>query len=134
VALISRRRRGNVEEARYWVAGAREGLEQVRRRLLRPTPESFEASVPILESAIVALRQVEAMVASGTEPAQAPVRSEMGLLRRELARVTALAHQAAQIYRIRGQLLALDDTSVSNYTHAGTMGSPRIDRMVVIHG
>ena len=131
---MSKRQRGSAEEARYWVAGAREGLEQVRRRLLWPTPEAFEASVPILESAIVALRQVEAMVASGTEPGQASVHEEMGLLRRELTRVTALARQAAQFYHIRGQLLALDDTSVANYTPGGTTGSSRIDRMVVIHG
>jgi hypothetical protein len=123
-----------VEEARYWVEGARYGLEQVRLRLLRPTPEAFEESVPILESAIVALRQLESMVGSGAEPGRGPVRAELGLLRWELARVNALARQAAQIYHVRAQLLSLDDAGASNYTPAGIEASSRIDRTVVIHG
>ena len=134
MAQIPRRRRGSEDEARYWLAGAREGLEKVRLRLLRPTPEAFESSVPILESAIVFLHQLESALRLGNEQVKAPVRFEIEHLRREFLRVNALARQAAIFYQVRAQLLNPDDRSGPNYTSAGLVSSPGFDRTVMIHG
>jgi len=90
--------------------------------------------VPVLESAIKALRQVESIVGAGREPAKSPIRIEIDLLRRDLGRIVALARQAALHYQVRAQLLSPDDGSVSNYTPAGTPASPLADRVVVLHG
>ena len=116
------------------MAGAREELEKVRLRLFRPTPEAFESSVPILESAIVFLHQLESALHLGNEQVKAPVRLEMGHLRRELARVNALARQAAMFYQVRAQLLNPDDRSGPNYTSAGLVSCSGFDRTVMIHG
>jgi hypothetical protein len=117
------------------LAGAREELEKVRLRLLRPTPEAFESSVPILESAVVFLHQVESALRLGNEQEKAPVHFEIGQLRRELARVNALARQAAMFYQVRAQLLNPADNSGPNYTSAGIPSSgAAFDRTVVIHG
>jgi len=122
------------EDAHRSVESARHALEQVRRSLLRPSSKAFESSVPILESAVVALRRVEAAVGSAREPAKAPIRVEIGLLRGELARVNALAQNAARLYQARARLLTFDDNCASNYTPAGTPASTHIDRTVILHG
>jgi hypothetical protein len=123
-----------LEEARQGVESARHALEQVKRSLLRPSSKAFESSVPILESAVVALRRVEATVGSAAEAAKPPIRLEIGLLRRELSRVNALAENAARLYQARAQLLTFEDNCASNYTPTGTPASTHNDRTVILHG
>ena len=127
----------SLEDARHGIEQARHGLERVRRRLLRPTPEAFESSVPILESAILRMQDVEASLCSPGEHRSFPaaaIRAEISLLRRELAQVNALSQNAARHYQGRASLLKTDEDSPSNYTNAGTPVQRRPELRLVLNG
>ena len=131
------RGQSSIEDARRGIEQARRKLEQVRRRLLLPTPQAFDASVTVLQAAILSMQQVESKLLSNGEPshyAWVGIRTEMSLLRHELARVNALAQNAARLYQGRARLLLTDEDAPANYTPAGGSVAGPVNRTLVLHG
>lgn len=111
--------------ARQYIDEARRQLAAVRQRLLHPEWEELESALPELETAVVFLRQGEALLVSGasaTDPAWESARQ----LRRELAQVNALVRQANEFLAVRIRLLAGQDFSLCYDAHGTASAPPKL--------
>ena len=119
------------------VREARRILERMRGRLLRPSPDSLEASAADLELAVECLRQLDLSLKSPIWDgfSRRSVEVEVVALRRAFRSVEELLKNAGKFYYGLARLLAPDDAP-ANYTATGAPGAALhlVDRAISLHG
>ena len=117
---------------------ARRGVEQVRKRLLSPTPGAIENCSEPLSDAIVCMGRLQTYLRSPQAASGSSIqllRSEIRGLRGELTVVTALLQSAAAFYEGYGRLLgtASDETS-GDYGSIRRTPPPKPAGRFMVHG
>ena len=116
---------------------ARRGIEQVRKQLLCPTPESVSACAAPLTEAIHCMEMLQTDLRSAASSHRAGDRElsvEVLRLRTELAHANALLRSAAQYYEGYGRLLRSQEDTGMVYSRVGTIVSPSDTRKLIVHG
>ena len=107
-------------------------VEAIRRRMLRPTPETLDTCQADLGSAIAAMHRVEsALRCNPTTQPDAP--AELDRFRRNLAQVNALMRNAARFYSGWARLISPREDA-ANYTPSGKAAVAGLETKMVLHG
>jgi hypothetical protein len=119
---------------------ARQSLEKVRKKLVRPTVEALDSSAGDLMTAVDSLRLLELDLASRGgrgERSERPLELEISTMRSELETVTRLLENAGKFHEGWARLAStVNEDTATNYT-AGGKSRPPIpinSARLVVHG
>ena len=119
---------------------ARDSLQKLRSKLLRPSVTALESGSADLVTALECIKRVELLPASPLRRSaivEQALRLELSSLRHELQQVNALMDSVGKFYEGWSRLVscATDDAD-ANYTCGGKSGLPPLheSKNVVIHG
>lgn len=120
-----------MSEALETAKQARNNLEQARRVLLSLNPEVLDSSNALLGEALRRMSLLEGSLAAGLPEARPELLAEVREFGRDLARVQALAVNAAAFYLGWGRLL---HAALNGYTAQGQAAAPPPARRFVVRG
>lgn len=116
---------------------ARNGIEQIRQRLLFPTPESVSACAAPLHDAIGCMELLQNELgkqSGGRAAAPRELRAEIVRLRTELSQVNALLRSAADFHEGYARVLRSHQQDELGYSRSGTTVRLPDALRLVVHG
>ncbi len=113
---------------------ARQLMDRMRERLLRPSFESLAECTADLRLAVECIRKLDAQLPVWRGVQRRALEAEVIGLRRDIRSVEALLTNAGKFYAGLARLLA-SDQAPPNYTPAGSIGAAQVEASrLVIHG